>query len=353
MSATITPGLAPGGPPPDGSEEVAAATLAAIAPAMRAAVGTLTDHLRLVVGYHLGWWEADGTPRRHGAGKAVRPGLVLLSARLAGAPAGAGVDGAVAVELVHAFSLLHDDVMDRDATRRHRPTVWALWGEPTAILAGDALQALAVQVLLRSASPRGGAAAAMLLEAVAELVRGQCEDMAFEDRESVAVAECEEMVAGKTGALMGASAALGALMAGAPAATVEALHASGRHLGLAFQLVDDLLGIWGDPAVTGKPVLADLRERKKSVPVAHALEQEHLGASAELARFYAGEGAGTEEELVRAAALVEACGSRAWVQERARWHVRRAERETAGLGLPAGPAGELRALGRSLLGRVS
>ena len=352
MSTTTIPPAAPQRRP---APSPARSDRALVDLAMRRAVQAVAPALRTVVGYHLGWWEVDGTPRPDGAGKGVRPALALLSARTIGADARAGVDGAVAVELVHAFSLLHDDVMDRDTTRRHRPAVWAVWGEPTAILAGDALQSLAVQVLLASSSTRRADAATMLVEAVADLVRGQCEDMAFTERAAVGVAECERMAAGKTGALVGVSTAIGALLAGAPAATVAALRSYGCHVGLAFQLVDDLLGIWGDPAVTGKPVLADLRERKQSLPVAHALEQDHLDARHRLAAFYERRGAAgeTEEDLAAAAEMVEACGSRWWASQRAAWHVERGEEELAGVDLEAGAADELRALGRSLVGRCS
>lgn len=344
MTTMVTPTL-------DASREV-------VQPALRAAVEGLDPANRDVASYHLGWTEADGTSRTGSAGKAVRPALALLSARLAGAPVEVGVPGAVAVELVHAFSLLHDDVMDRDAQRRHRPTVWALWGEPCAILAGDALQALALQVLLRSSSPHAPQAATLLLDTIQELVRGQSEDVAFERRASVTVAECQRMAAGKTGSLLSASTAIGAVLAGAPVPTVQVLASYGHHLGAAFQLVDDLLGIWGDPAVTGKPVLADLRARKKSLPVTYALASGGEPARA-LAQWYAAGSPGeplagredSEEELREAAALVEACGGRRWASEQARWHMHQAEVELRSAGLPAEPTAELVGLGRFVVER--
>src|SRR5262249_55207275 len=181
-----------------------------------------------------GWTEADGRPATGCSGKALRPALALLSAQAAGAPLEAGLPGAVAVELVHNFSLLHDDVMDGDAQRRHRPTVWAVWGVPTAILAGDAMLAAAQEVLLASGSAHGPQAALLLLQATRELIRGQHEDLAFERRRDVTVEECLRMAEGKTGALLAASAAIGAVLAGAPAEVVEALEGYGDHLGLAF-----------------------------------------------------------------------------------------------------------------------
>jgi geranylgeranyl diphosphate synthase type I len=326
-----------------------------VLPAMRAAVARLDPASRRVTGYHLGWTEADGTPREGSAGKAVRPALALLSAELAGAPAEVGVPGAVAVELVHNFSLLHDDVMDGDTERRHRRTVWSLWGEPCAILAGDALLALAAEVLLESGSPRAGTAARELMVATRELIRGQVADLSFETRTSVGLDECMAMADGKTGALLGISTCIGAELAGAPPAVVDALRDSGRHLGAAFQLVDDLLGIWGDPATTGKPVLSDLRARKKSLPVTYVLGRGGAPGRA-LADWYAtapGPAGDAEEDLRRAAALVEDGGGRAWAAAEADEYLRRAEAALDRVALPPGPHAELTELGRFLIRRTS
>ena len=146
-----------------------------------------------------------------------------------------------------------------------------MYGVGPAIVAGDALQILAHQVLLESPSGRGPAASAALAEATAAMIAGQADDIAFETRRDVTVEQCTAMSAAKTGALLGCAASIGAVLAGAPAATVGALRDYGRHLGLAFQAVDDLLGIWGDPARTGKPAGSDLRQRKKSMPIVSAL----------------------------------------------------------------------------------
>ena len=256
----------------------------AVTPALAAAVSRLDPASREQTAYHLGWTELDGSPCPTGGGKAVRPALAVLSAEAAGADVATGLPGAVAVELVHNFSLLHDDLIDGDSERRHRPTVWAQWGAAAAILSGDALLALALEVLLEAPSPHGPRAAVQLAATVRELVRGQVEDVAFEQRSDVGVEECLTMAAGKTGSLLATSAAIGAVLAGAPPALTAALHTFGAEVGAAFQLVDDLLGIWGDPAVTGKPVLSDLRSRKKSLPVTYAVH--HGGADGrELARL--------------------------------------------------------------------
>ncbi len=247
-------------------------------PLMRAAVGRLAPSISEVVSYHLGWTEADGAPSPARGGKGIRPALAMLSAEATWAGAEVGAPGGVAIELVHNFSLVHDDLMDGDLERRHRPTVWALWGPCVALLVGDALSTLATEVLLRSANPAGAAAAAALGEATAEMIAGQADDLAFEKRRSVSVEECMAMSTAKTGALLGCAASIGAILAEAPPATVYALRDFGRHLGVAFQAVDDLLGIWGDPETTGKPAGNDIRMRKKSMPIVAALAAGNDGA---------------------------------------------------------------------------
>ncbi|GAA1316875.1 family 2 encapsulin nanocompartment cargo protein polyprenyl transferase [Pseudonocardia xinjiangensis] len=252
-----------------------------------------------------------------GGGKAVRPALALLSAGVAGAgQVQDAVPAAVAVELVHDFSLLHDDVMDRDPTRRHRPTAWSVFGIGPAILAGDALLALAADVLAGSGHPAAGQGVRMLTTTVQELVEGQMSDLAFERRTDVGLAECLDMAEAKTGSLLGCACSLGALFGGGRPDEVARLRRFGRDIGLAFQVVDDLLGIWGDPRTTGKPAGSDLRRRKKSLPVIVALTSGRP-AGRELAALYRGDAELSDADVSRAAALVEHAGGRAWCRTKA------------------------------------
>lgn len=295
-------------------------------PSLRAAVGRLAAPMDTVGAYHFGWIDRDGKPAAGDGGKAVRPALALLSAEAAGAAPELGVPGGVAVELVHNFSLLHDDLMDGDETRRHRATAWTVFGPAQAILVGDALATLATEVLLdagttRDATPVDAARAVRLITtATRKLIDGQAMDVAFEQRNTVTVEECLEMEGGKTGALLAASAAIGAVLAGADDRTAGALERYGYHLGLAFQAVDDLLGIWGATEVTGKPHWGDLRQRKKSLPVAAALSEGGLASRllAEQLADPAGRGEESEQALAARAALIEEAGGRAWTQEEAR-----------------------------------
>jgi geranylgeranyl diphosphate synthase, type I len=231
-----------------------------------------------------------------------------------------GVPGALAVELVHNFSLLHDDVMDGDRERRHRPTAWTVFGTSAALLAGDALLALAFGSMLDVEPLRSQAAQRALAAATQRLIVGQVDDLDFERRLDVTLEECLEMAAGKTAALVACSASIGARLADASpvsAAAIEALELFGHHLGLAFQLVDDLLGIWGATAITGKPVGADLRARKNSLPVVAAMTS-GTPAGAELRDVYASGALHPEADeaaVARAAALVEEAGGRRWADD--------------------------------------
>lgn len=324
-----------------------------ITPMLHAMVDRLDPAIRLVVSYHLGWCDEHGHPLNSNGGKAVRPALALLAAEASGAEPEAALPGAVAVELVHNFSLVHDDLMDRDARRRHRPTVWALWGDAIAVLAGDAMLSLAHEALLDCNSPHASSAQTVIAIATRELIRGQVADTAFENRSDVTLDECLAMAYGKTAALMVASAETGAVLAGAPPSVREALGAYGGHIGLAFQLVDDLLGIWGRPEVTGKPVYSDLRSRKKTLPVTWTIENGGP-AGRELAAWLADEArarAATDDELCEIAGLIERGGGRAWASEEAHRRVALGIDALARAGIAPGPASELAALAHNVVDR--
>ncbi|MFI9503636.1 polyprenyl synthetase family protein [Nocardia sp. NPDC052566] len=293
---------------------------------LRRAVETLPEPMRRMAGYHLGWWDEHGIATGGNGGKGLRPALVSATEKTCGAAESAAACAAVAIELIHNFTLIHDDVMDRDATRRGRATVWAVWGVTDAILLGDTLHGLAVRVLVDGLPAQYAAAAvARLCTAVIELGRGQQQDCAFERRYAATVAEYEAMAMGKTGSLMGCACALGALCAGADPCTIARMDRFGRELGLAFQFTDDILGIWGDPAVTGKPVGADLARRKLSLPVVISLASKS-GAATELAALYRRDSPLTATEIARAAALIDATSGRRRAQELADLRMRSALR---------------------------
>jgi geranylgeranyl diphosphate synthase type I len=297
------------------AREVLAWSRGLVEPALRTAVDTLPSAMSHIAGYHLGWWDEHGHPVRVSGGKAIRPALALLSAQAVGGTA-AAVPAAVAVELVHNHSLLHDDVMDRDLTRRHRRTAWTVFGVNPAILAGDALLVLAVDVLAGSGHRAAIDGIRMLTAAVQDLLDGQDADLSFEQCAEVKLAECVQMAEGKTGALIGCACALGALFGGGCPEQVTYLRDFGKYLGLAFQHVDDLLGIWGDPAVTGKSVHSDLCSGKKSFPVVAALTS-HTAAGRELATLYHRDQPLSATDAPHAAQLIDIAGGRTWSQAQA------------------------------------
>ncbi|MGH4019649.1 MAG: family 2 encapsulin nanocompartment cargo protein polyprenyl transferase [Pseudonocardiaceae bacterium] len=316
------------------THEVLAWSRSTVEPALQAAVDTLPASMQRIAAYHLGWQDQHGHPVEAAGGKAIRPALMLLAAEAAGGEPASAVPAAVAVELVHNFSLLHDDVMDGDVTRRHRPTAWSVFGTSEAILAGDAMLTLALEVLAGSGHPAAREQLRMLSTAVLDLLDGQSADLAFEERADVGLTECLGMASGKTGALLACACALGALSGGGCAEQVEQLRGFGERLGLAFQFVDDLLGIWGDPAVTGKPVHSDLRTRKKSLPVVAALRS-GTPAGRELGALYHREQPLSGTDLVRAAELIDVAGGREWSQAQADdllaqalWHLESADATT-------------------------
>ncbi len=308
-------------------------------PVQRDAVARLSPDIRLAAEYHLGWCEADGRPVVGDGGKCIRPALALLSAEAVGADPTLSLPGGAAVELIHNFSLVHDDVIDCDRERRHRPTVWVVFGIGPAIVVGEALHALAHQLLLEVPGTQGVAASQALAGATSQMIAGQAADMAFETAAEVSVARCLEMEAAKTGAILACASSIGAILAGASDVAVAALHDFGLHLGKSFQAVDDLLGIWGDPSRTGKPVAGDLRRHKQTLPVVAALasagerraELSGLLATLEL----------SETQLERTVELLEVCGGRSVAIAEAGRHLDAALACLDGAGLEPAAVAEL------------
>jgi len=227
--------------------------------------------------YHLGWVDDRGNPVRKNGGKALRPSLCLFSCEAVGGDYHKALPAAAAIELVHNFSLIHDDIQDGDNERRHRPTVWAVWGKAQAINAGTAMRILANTSLARLHN--FGVSAQTLWsvnqrldEVTLSLIEGQYLDISFEDRFNITVTDYIDMIKGKTGALISGSMELGAFLGSEDENIVRSFREIGMNIGLAFQIKDDMLGIWGNSETTGKPSGNDIRRRKKSFPVVWMLE---------------------------------------------------------------------------------
>lgn len=264
--------------------------------------------------YHMGWRTMELAPENLYNGKKIRPILLLLTCEAEGGDWHQAIPAAAAIELLHNFSLIHDDIQDVSDTRRGRLTNWKIWGEAQAINTGDAIFASA-QLAMARLSDRGVDPAIVvqalkrLNETCILLTQGQFRDMSFETRNDVKVDEYTQMIRGKTAVLVALSAELGALIAGANKATVSHYHQFGLDTGLAFQVIDDILGIWGDEAEIGKSASSDIMTKKKSIPVLHGLEHSealrtHYQLSSETAGF-----------VETTISLLDSVGSRAYAEQ--------------------------------------
>lgn len=302
-------------------------------------MGSLDTNLRLPVTYHLGWTDKDGNPSSDGSGKGVRSALAVLGAEAVDASAEIATAGGVAVELIHNFSLIHDDIMDNDRTRRHRATVWDVFGVGEGIVVGDAMHALAFEVLLDDdRTPHSAAATRRLAKATSAMIAGQAQDVALDRGDTATLDACIAMEANKTGALLAQSVAIGAVLGGGDDQVVDALEDFGIALGIGFQAVDDVLGIWGDQDATGKPVGNDLREQKKSMPIAIAFDQGGDIGSAVATAFAEPMG---DAQIAALAAQLESAGIRDQVQSIARDYLDRAISTLDTVELAAGAKAEL------------
>lgn len=261
--------------------------------------------------YHMGWTGQGAGAEAQG--KRIRPLLVLLSCAACNADWNSALPAAAAVELVHNFSLVHDDIQDNSSKRRGRETVWLKWGMPQGINAGDSLFVLANHAILdlsfKYPTEIVQKAARIIQNTCLDLTRGQFLDMSYENRIGLTYEEYWQMISGKTAALLAACCALGSLLSDSDEATQETYRNFGHYLGLAFQAQDDLLGIWGDSTITGKPLESDLVSGKNTLPVLFGLKRE--GAFAK--RWV--EGPVRPDEVADLAEILAAEGARLYTQE--------------------------------------
>jgi geranylgeranyl diphosphate synthase type I len=303
------------------------------------------EQLKSMIAHHMGWLDGQ-----QAAGKRVRPLLMLLTCRATGGQWHTALPAASSIEIIHNFSLIHDDIEDDSETRRGRPTVWKLWGVPQAINTGDAMFALArasTKRLLDHGHPPEIVLQVeqALDQALLNLTLGQHLDLLFETQEDITVEGYLEMIDGKTAALLQASTAIGGMLSGCPADDIQKLADFGRHLGLAFQIRDDILGIWGDPEITGKPAGDDLLYGKKTLPVLFGLQN-----SDEFQVIWTGANRGAER-LTDMIGELEACGAMDFAVEQANQHTQSALQTLKNV-VPDGSAnGELYSLANRLLSR--
>lgn len=288
--------------------------------------------------YHMGWVNEDFQPVAVHGGKRIRPLLTMLTCQSSAGDWKTAVPAAAAVEILHNFSLVHDDIEDVSPTRRGRKTVWTIWGKAQAINSGDAMFALAhlaLSQLTNNNVPPATVVRALRRfdETCLSLTHGQYNDMDFETREVVQVDEYIEMITGKTAALLSLCSELGAIIAGQDENSIAHYAEFGLNLGLAFQVIDDILGIWGDESKTGKSAATDIITKKKTLPVLYGLER-----STALTGLY--RHAEADDDFVReVVAFLDELGAREYASDRAATYSADARKHLQNAN-PSGEAGE-------------
>jgi geranylgeranyl diphosphate synthase type I len=308
---------------------------------MRSLFGTLGEKPNPFYGmmqYHMGWVDEEFQPATVHGGKRIRPLLTMLACQASGRSWQRALPAAAAVEILHNFTLVHDDIEDNSPTRRGRKTIWKLWGEPQAINAGDAMFCIAHLAMAnleeQDVPPQSVVRALRRFDQMClDLTMGQYKDMSFETREDVEVDDYLEMITGKTAVLISLSAELGALIAGQNEETIQHYAEFGRNLGLAFQVIDDILGIWGDESRTGKSTATDIATKKKTLPVLYGLQQSTI-----LSDLY--QHAPVDEHFVQTVVeQLDELGSRKFATQKAA-HYSSTARQHLQAANPAGEAGE-------------
>lgn len=306
--------------------------------------------LSTLIRYPLGWTDVEGVPVQVVTGKRIRPLLTLLCAEAVGGSWRHALPAAAAVELLHNFSLIHDDIEDKSEIRHSRPTVWAVWGIASAINAGDALFSIAYSALERL--KQQPLPHEIVLEAWSifnhtnlELTRGQHLDIQFETQQNVSMSDYISMITGKSAELVAASAQLGALVGSCNLDLAAHFADFGLNLGLAFQIRDDILGIWGDPAVTGKSAASDIISRKKSLPALIGLQ-----ASPELFALYA-RADFNENDVASALSLLDQVNARTMAETKEAVYFEKSAAALDATGLRNDAINQLKALAQGLVGR--
>ena len=305
--------------------------------------------------YAMGWSDEQGHPHAATEGKALRPTLCLLACEATGGSLRRALPAAVSVELIHNFSLIHDDIQDRDETRHHRPTLWAVWGDPKALVAGNILRVIADTALWRLvgegvAFEKALQAAGLLTEAYLEMIEGQYLDLQYEGRRDIGIGDYLNMVSKKTGALIRCALNIGALLGTSDERTARAFRLCGSSLGRVFQIRDDVLGIWGDEGATGKPVGADISRKKNTLPVVYAMSQARGGDKEKLLRIY-GQATIGDEEVATAREIMERTGARAYAQDLAYEYRETALSSLSGVELAPGARADVEEISDFLLTR--
>lgn len=281
-----------------------------------------------ILKYALGWVDKSGSRIQTQQGKRLRPTLCLLACEATGGTPGQALPAAAALEFIHDFSLIHDEIQDRDETRHHRPTIWTIWGDAKALVAGNILRLvadIAIWDLPDTKNTRNPNLnlAIRLTEAYLEMIEGQYLDLYYEGRHDIAVENYMEMISRKTGALIRCSLVAGALIGTQKPEILQAFDVSGRAFGMVFQIRDDYLGIWGQESATGKPVGADIRRKKNAFPFVYAMSKASKKDKNDLLSIYEMPEVG-ETDVKTALALIEKQGAKEESQDLAKYYTDKA-----------------------------
>ncbi len=309
-----------------------------------------------MMGYHMGWLDEYGEAAEGESGKRIRPTLCLLACEALGGDVKTALPAAAAVELVHNFSLIHDDIQDGNSERHNRPTVWWVWGPAQAINAGDGMHALARLALLRQTdkgmSPeRTLKAVGLLDQACLRLCEGQYLDLTYQERVDISQDAYFKMIDGKSAALISCAAELGAVMCSAEEPAAQAMAQFGAKLGLAFQIRDDILDLWGQQD-TGKPLAGDILNKKKSLPIVYAIENASGAERRTLGDVYF-KRVMEPEDIEKIIGVLETLGAREFSQERANNLCDEAIQSLRNAGLTPRQTEELEAVARFMVARDS
>lgn len=270
----------------------------------------LSQPLKEMLATHMGWRDDSGH------GKRLRPLIALICTEALGGKIKTAIPAALAVEFLHNFTLIHDDIEDRSPSRHGRQTLWMRWGEAQAINAGDALFSIAQLAMLDLAevtNPQVALRTAQIFNQTCLcLTRGQYLDIAFEEEENISLETYLEMIRGKTAALIAFSATVGGLVTESNPSVIDLLEKYGISLGLAFQIQDDFLGVWGDPEITGKSIASDLLAKKNTLPVLFGLQ------NCKAFKDLWVEGEIKPDDVASLSSLLESCGAKEYVREEAK-----------------------------------
>ncbi len=278
-----------------------------VRPALRSIVDSMPGSLRCVAAYHFGWTTTSGQPHNGNGGKHIRPALLLSVCRTAGGDPNLALTAAVGVELIQQFTLLHDDIIDQDPERHGRPATWKAFGTAKAMLLGDALLAQGLRTFA-DLGARSQDAVRQLADCVISLCEGEIDDIDLARRTGTAsMDEYLRTAEAKTGELLRATCALAASLSGCRPHQIQHLAAFGAELGVAFQVGNDLLGLWGDPQKTGKPTGIDLMRKQMTMPVLAAITSD-TSAGREFTHLFT-QPSTTTEQAARGAALAARAGA--------------------------------------------